>query len=349
MYRQPIRIAIIFLSAFLLFPGTGKCDVQGIEHFLHDAMKTLELEKNSPDLGVLTNANYVRLNEKTTEQYVDIIAQTTGCSIGKGNLLFFDERPHNSLLVAMANKKTGQCVVLRYDGKFGKLGALSMQEKDIEKSDFFFRNSGGVTGEETYHITSIMRAWLGDAPYDLLKSAETHGHICPGIILGYLTAKGIEQKFPLQHPDEEYIFIASPNGCKDDAIMTLLGLTAGKKSLYSMAQDPKSLIHNTDNYLMGILIKWSNKENTGMGAVVALSLEALFMVAKLDITMPRNLKIMTTQKFFDWLNDSSLFFRVEKAFPVSREFKKQLIAADQSPYDLLGMVSKQTIQELSNN
>ncbi len=329
--------SVVFIFVLLLLPVNGISQVSGITPFVQDAMKMLALEKGAEDLGMLTNARYVRLDGKTTEQYVYDIETLTGCSIGKGNLLFFNERPDEALLIVLAHRKTMQCVVIRYDGIKGKVNALSLKESDIRDPDFFWNATPGASGKETFHIASILSAWFAGAPYDFLQCAELHGHVCPGIIFGYFTAKGIAAKYPLR-PGEKYIFIASPNECKDDAVQVVLGLTPGKKNLIVKPVNKGQIKKAADKIITGILIKWSDNENKGLGVVLAVDLAAVKAVTEVDQQMPRNLKLLAVRRLFGRLPDYLDFFSVEKEFPVTRELKEKLVRAGTNPYVVLGMM-----------
>jgi formylmethanofuran dehydrogenase subunit E len=65
---------------------------------------------------------------------------------------------------------------------------------------------------------------------DLRKAVEFHGHLCPGLAIGYRVAK-----YFLEHhsrsEDEELVCIAENNSCSVDAVQELLGCTFGKGNL----------------------------------------------------------------------------------------------------------------------
>lgn len=65
---------------------------------------------------------------------------------------------------------------------------------------------------------------------DFKKAVEFHGHICPGIAIGYRVAKYIKEHYP-RAEDEELVAIVENNSCSVDAIQSLLGCTFGKGNL----------------------------------------------------------------------------------------------------------------------
>ena len=65
---------------------------------------------------------------------------------------------------------------------------------------------------------------------DFKEAAEFHGHICPGIAIGYRIAKYVKEHYP-RSQDEEMVCIAENKSCSVDAIQSMLGCTAGKGNL----------------------------------------------------------------------------------------------------------------------
>jgi len=65
---------------------------------------------------------------------------------------------------------------------------------------------------------------------DFKKAAEFHGHVCPGLAMGYRVAMYVRQHYP-RSEDEELVCIAENRSCSVDAVQSLLGCTAGKGNL----------------------------------------------------------------------------------------------------------------------
>ena len=65
---------------------------------------------------------------------------------------------------------------------------------------------------------------------DFKKAVEFHGHICPGLAIGYRVAKYIKGNYP-RSEDEELVCIAENKSCSVDAVQALLGCTFGKGNL----------------------------------------------------------------------------------------------------------------------
>jgi len=65
---------------------------------------------------------------------------------------------------------------------------------------------------------------------DFKKAAEFHGHICPGLAIGYRVAKYAKEHYP-RSQDEELVCIAENSSCSIDAVQSLLSCTSGKGNL----------------------------------------------------------------------------------------------------------------------
>jgi len=69
-------------------------------------------------------------------------------------------------------------------------------------------------------------------PDDLGPCVEFHGHLCPGLVYGYLVAKEAIHLLGLQRShDEEIVAIAENDSCAVDGLQVLLGTTMGKGNL----------------------------------------------------------------------------------------------------------------------
>jgi formylmethanofuran dehydrogenase subunit E len=71
-----------------------------------------------------------------------------------------------------------------------------------------------------------------DIPEDLAKCVAFHGHICPGLVYGYLVAKEAMKLMNLERAtDEEIVAICDNDSCAVDALQVLLGTSTGKGNL----------------------------------------------------------------------------------------------------------------------
>jgi len=69
-------------------------------------------------------------------------------------------------------------------------------------------------------------------PDDLKKCVEFHGHLCPGLVYGYLVAESAMNLLELKRSkDEEVVAISENDSCAVDALQVLLGTSTGKGNL----------------------------------------------------------------------------------------------------------------------
>jgi formylmethanofuran dehydrogenase subunit E len=79
-----------------------------------------------------------------------------------------------------------------------------------------------------------MNKGTGDkgVPADLKKCVAFHGHLCPGLVYGYIVAKEAIRLLGLNRAaDEEVVAISENDSCAVDGLQALLGTTAGKGNL----------------------------------------------------------------------------------------------------------------------
>ncbi len=69
-------------------------------------------------------------------------------------------------------------------------------------------------------------------PEDLKRCVAFHGHLCPGLVYGYLVAIEAARRLGVDRSkDEEVVVISENDTCAVDALQVLLGTTTGKGNL----------------------------------------------------------------------------------------------------------------------
>ena len=72
----------------------------------------------------------------------------------------------------------------------------------------------------------------GEFPEDFQDCVRFHGHLCPGLAIGYAAVKaGIGVLEVSRSEDEEIVAIVENDSCAVDAVQVLLGCTFGKGNL----------------------------------------------------------------------------------------------------------------------
>lgn len=199
-------------------------------------------------------------------------------------------------------------------------------------SNAFWKGTEGLTCKpDLFTITAIAGSWALGAPYDYLKCAELHNHLCPGVSSGYLISRLIMDKYPLKE-GEKYTMISAPVWCKEDAFQVILDLTPGKggmivKNLTQTQKDKISVDHPA-----GILLITDNK--TGAGRGVAFS----FDFDKINQLVPKDTpKAALVLAIVDYLDQPQRFVNVAKEFDVTPEMAQEMTIAGFNPYEVAGL------------
>jgi len=314
------------LSAVLVFALVDTVNAIDMREELRKGLNALNAKKGDPELCIVTDATYVRLKGKTTESYVDLIQEETGCTVGRANLLFFHRPMDYPLKVAIFRRATDECVIISYDGKENQCKKYNLGLKAVAKPEFWIDLSPPL-GPDTFTVVSLANAWAAGVPHDLLKSAEFHGHFCPAIAAGHLIAQYAVKKYPLKK-GESYTWIASPPWCKDDAIQVLLHLTPGKKSLYAKGMTPSQKKQLTFENPAGILLI-SGEDKTKTKAVV-------FSFDWPKVRQENKLKMAL--EMIAYLERPEELVKVVKEVLAPPAVIEELTTAETNPYKWLGLI-----------
>ncbi len=347
--KRCMQVFMVVLLVFGVANGLWAADVKGL---IKGGMQDLKIEKGNPNLLALTDATYVKVNGKTSEGYVDMIQEITGCSIGKGNLLFFHRPITYPLKVVLFRKDTKDAVIITYNGKkTGKVN-LNMDGDKATKPDGWKQIKEKIGSlSDTFSMVTIANAWAKSAPFDFLKCCEFHNHLCPGVSTGYQIVQFILEKYQLKKA-EKYVWIACPLWCKDDAVQILLDLTPGKRSLFvkQLTADQKKAVSGekpTDN-IAGILVIWNNKANKGKAVAFRYDWGKACQVSgveKKDFSPKggkKNPVFWTTRVKGNWglmpyLDKPADFVKVVKEVEVSPQMYTKMTTAGVNPYEVLGL------------
>ena len=88
-----------------------------------------------------------------------------------------------------------------------------------------------------------------DWPDDIKPSIEFHGHLCPGLVYGYLVAKEASRLLGIKRSrDEEVVAICENDSCAVDALQIMLGTSTGKGNLIlkDYGKNAYTIINRTD-------------------------------------------------------------------------------------------------------
>jgi len=336
---------ILVLSVLVYAANAGA--IADVRQLVRQGVHDLGVKKGNPKLCALTDAPYVKLKGKTAHEYVDVIREETGCSIGKGNLLFFQRPVGHPLIIAIHREDSGDAVVIVPDSDDAKTVRFNIKGDTAADPKQYGEIMKLLKGD-TFSILSILTSHARGAPYDFLKCCEHHNHLCPGVTAGYLIAQLIQKKYPLGQ-GERYIWFACPPWCKDDAVSTTLDLTPGKRNLYvkDMAEDQP--IQGQRGQWAGIMVLWNAKNKKGRAIALQFDWKPAYKLAGLqpgDLNPPGGTsnpafftaRIKSSWALIPYLDRPARFVRVVKKVKVTPEMLKDMKMAGVNPYQIIGSV-----------
>lgn len=334
------------VAAFVLFivmagPASASADAQtavpastvdsAFNLMIAKAMTDISAVKGSTDLLCLTNAPYVRNNGQPGINSLKPIQELTGCSIGGQNLLFFQRPQYAPLSITLFHKTTGDSVVMSMTNDGFAVERLELSRSNLSSNAFWKETEGLTCKPNLFTITTIAGSWAIDAPYDYLKCAEIHNHLCPGVSSGYLIARLIMDKYPLKD-GEKYTMISAPVWCKEDAFQVILDLTPGKggmivKKLTQTQKDKISVDHPA-----GILLITDKQTGEGRGIAFSFDFDKINKLAPKDTP-----KAALVLAIVDYLDQPQRFVGVAKEFDVTPEMAETITTAGSNPYEVAGL------------
>jgi formylmethanofuran dehydrogenase subunit E-like metal-binding protein len=320
--------------------------------------------KGDPNILAMTDAGYVIVGGKvggtTTEECIDGVIASSGCTIGKGNLLLVHRSKEKPLWFSFFNKSSGECVYLEVDSSvFGMTAAEVKALPDDEvftiakvnvDADELFANPGSwpkVFGGNEFSIITIANVWAKGAPYEFLKAAEFHNHICPGVTSGYIIIEYLDEKLPLQRSNQNYEIIGCPPWCKDDALQVIFDKTVGKRfvAMHLTPEDSAQLPG-----VAGIYIRWDRATNTGHGLVLAFNWTKASEVSDIPDSLKDYASIQKLKmdlEMMDYLGQPETFVTVVKEFDLNSEAELETLKyAGNNPYVELGLLPDPALANL---
>jgi len=268
-------LGLFFLSVVVLFslaPAQAAHVSQELgkaQETLARAMSEIGLPKGDPNLMVLTNAGYGQIGAQSTEAFIDIAQQVTGCSMGSRSLLTLHTSLQEPLWCSIFRKDTGKMVLFKWTGAGFEQQVIDADPAKILASEGWKAASSGLIGQQAFSVISICLTWAVEPPWPLLLAATFHDHFCPGVNSGYIAGQYLMQKMPLG-PGDQYVFITAPGKCAADALQMMFNTTAGKSSGYTMAIGDEALAKYSSDKVQPSLIAMqvNRKSDTCKGLVL---------------------------------------------------------------------------------
>lgn len=204
----------------------------------------IDLEKDQPNLMVLTSASYVRLNGQVTDMVMDGIYDVFGSRLSRLTLL-----PVHSAI--------WKNIVFDFSYSNGTEIITKSMYYDPATRQLIVDNNTNYNLQETL---------LYKPPYDALMGWLYHNHVCGGSVPGYLLVDYIHDQYPLGE-NEKYIYVTTSDNCKDDPLQYLLGISPGLGTYYNQRLTSEDTKYG-DGSNVGFLIKWDEKNNIGTVAII---------------------------------------------------------------------------------
>ena len=175
-----------------------------------------------------------------------------------------------------------------------------------------------VFGGFEFGIVTIANVAAKGAPYDFIKTALFHDHICPGVTSGYLLANYLKKELPLRSPTESYYILAVPPWCKDDALAVLLNTTPGKSGMavIPMNDMAKENLKPEAQNLAGIYFRYDSKSKKGDGVVLSYDFNKGAALSGIDMNkgFPWESRLRSDLWYLDYLDKPEIFIQAIKKF-----------------------------------
>jgi len=265
---------LLLLSAVvLLFASSAQAaqvspELSKAQELLTRAMSEIGLPKGDGNLMVLTNAGYGQIRAQSTEGFIDLAQQATGCSIGSRSLVILHTSIMEPLCYSIFRKDTGKIVFVKWTGADFEQQVIDAHPAKILTPEGWKAATSGLVGHKAFSVISISLTWAVEPPWALLVAATFHDHFCPGVNSGYIAGQYIMEKMPLGS-GEHYVFVTAPGKCAADALQVMFNTTAGKSSGYSMAIGNETLAkYSSGNVQPAIIAMRVNRKNDTCKGVV---------------------------------------------------------------------------------
>lgn len=341
------------------------------------AMKDLSFSPGDPNIFGLTDAGYIaQIGDYTSEKALDGVMMTARLSRGEANLMNV-HKPYNSpLWFAFFDKGSKDCVYLEARSDILKayldkeqadreaairefldlkdeeiFGIIAKENIDADKmlSDpepWQEKMEAKVFGGNEFSLITLCNMWAIGLPNDFMKVAELHDHICPGLTSGYLIAEYIKENFPAESP-RDYVVIAIPPWCKDDALIQIFETNVGHKRLFVkwLTKEQSKTLPEEAKGVANIFINTKTNE----GIVVGFDWDKTSEMCEIERAW---LKDFETYKWWwtrlkmdillmDYLDKPEEFIYTIKEFSTTPEQIENLKAAGVNPLVELGIMPQQ--------
>jgi formylmethanofuran dehydrogenase subunit E-like metal-binding protein len=322
----------IVLTVTILFTFCSNLSALTLKDNVSQAMEKLLLSKGDLNMLLMTNAPYVKVDEKNALPYLNQVQELTGCTVGKGNLLFFQRPQSHPLRLMLFKKHNGDSIIISRVGQAWQSEFLNISADTIALPAFWENIKRYKAAKDMFTLAAIANVWAQGGPYDFLKSAELHNHICPGLTSGYLIAHYVLKTYPLQ-TGERYTMIACPVWCKEDALQVVMDCTPGKKGLIvkQLSEDQKKRVAVSNP--AGLVLIWNAKKKSGKGVALSFDFDRIRSLSPKG--SPKAASVLSVLKH---LNQPERFVETAAEFNLDEKQYNSIIQAGVNPYAVAGLM-----------
>lgn len=133
-------------------------------------------------------------------------------------------------------------------------------------------------------------------------AAEFHGHVCPGLAIGYRAAEAAARNLgPGRALDEEMVAIVENDSCAVDAVQFLTGCTVGKGNLIfrNFGKQVYTIGRRGGGKAVRVALKYGAMPPEGsmeerVNVIMHAPLEELFDVREVELELPKKAVIFNT-------------------------------------------------------
>lgn len=330
------------------------------------AMTELQFKKGDANVLALTNAGHAIVDGETTQGALKGVMEESGCNVGDGNL-FQVLRPYwKPLWFYFYNKGTGDAVFMQVNSKalnrsleefkalpndqiFSKVSKANVNlEYMLNHTDEGNATFKGAFNGNEFSLVGMSNVWAQPGvTFDFLQSTAFHDHLCPGVTSGYMLAKFVENKLPINNiTAESYKVIACPQWCKDDLLQMRWDATPGKSGMFVMAltDSEKKALNAKYNQsdVAGIYIRWNDTAKEGNALVLGFNWTGVYEVTGTgdkDWKGPAwGSKLVMDVDMMEYWNQPEVFVSTIKEFSVDASKLAQLQNAGMHPLKVAGVM-----------
>jgi formylmethanofuran dehydrogenase subunit E-like metal-binding protein len=322
-----------------------------------NAIKEIGPKKNfKKDFIALSNAGYAEINGRTTQATLDGLSDELNVSRGNFSLVEVHSNSFAPLWFAVYHKPTGICVYLEVAPEAvtdlielnpqskGKL--FSAVTKTVITAEKIYENPSEsaaifdnlIFNGNEFRIVTIVNGILAGAPPYAVRSMELHDHYCPGVMSGIFLAQYLKKEFPLSQGGSYFVQSVQP-WCKEDALISILNATPGKKSyhLYYPTEEDKSRWIDGAKDAANIIYRNDPINNTWDGIVVGIQFGETGCPSYNHTLLD---KLCSDLYYLKHLNTPQEYISVIKSFTLPSDITPQSYARPGvDPMEQLGLVT----------